>query len=224
MNELKNKLNLLHTENEQELQKDTKIASLRNNVFEFQNKIYELSDEVCSYAENINKNNDKLKDLNRELSLIQHCVRLSTTHFKSYLLNNVIIGLNTKLKELSSLLFENETIVIEGDNKLDIYLNEKTYEQLSGGERKKVDIAIIIAQRFLAQLMNSISSNILILDEIFDGCDEISFNIILDLICNEMQDVETTFIISHRDIKEIAMDHMITVTKDKNQISSIEIS
>ena len=34
--------------------------------------------------------------------------------------------------------------------------------------------------------------------------------------------VESTFIISHRDIKEIPFDKIITVTKNENQISEIE--
>ena len=155
---------------------------------------------------------------------MQHSIRLANNQFKSYLLENIVNLLNKKLSELSVSLFENEVIRIDGDNKLDIYIGDKTYEQCSGGEQRRVDVAIIIAQRFLAQQMNAISANILILDEVFDGLDDTSFGIVLDLLSDEIQDVESTFIISHRDIKEIPFDKIITVTKNENQISDIELS
>ena len=160
----------------------------------------------------------------KDLEILQHSIRLANNQFKSYLLENIVNLLNKKLSELSVSLFENEVIRIDGDNKLDIYIGDKTYEQCSGGEQRRVDVAIIIAQRFLAQQMNAISANILILDEVFDGLDDTSFGIVLDLLSDEIQDVESTFIISHRDIKEIPFDKIITVTKNENQISDIELS
>ena len=93
--------------------------------------------------------------------------------------------------------------------------------ELSGGEQRKCDIGLIIAQRKLAQKMKSVSSNILIMDEIFDGLDDVSFNIVLDLLSDEMQDVEDNIIISHRNIEEIPFDHKIEVIKNENNISEV---
>lgn len=192
--------------------------------------ISDLETQVTTLTDNMNKCEDELKttEVNKENKhqesiVIQHAIRLANNQFKAYLLENILSLLNNKLNELSTSLFENEIISITGDSKLDILLGDKMYEQLSGGEQRKVDIAIIIAQRYLAQQMNSLSSNIIILDEIFDGLDDISFNVVLDLLSDEIQDVETTFIISHRDVKEIPFDSVITVTKNKNQLSEIEL-
>lgn len=219
-NEYKNNLQLY----EQEIKKDTEIKSY-NEQIENINMIYESHNkEINELETQNNKVNNTVKNNQKELEVIQHSIRLANNQFKSYLLQNIISLLNNKLLELSSSLFENEIISITGDNKLDIYVGEKTYEQCSGGEQRKVDIAIIIAQRFLAQQMNSVSSNILICDEIFDGLDDMSFTIVLDLLSDEMQDVESNFIISHRDIKEIPFDNIITVTKHENQISDVIIN
>lgn len=230
LDDLKNKLNLcIQKFNEKndlykkELQKSVKINSIEDKIKSNKESMISNEIKIKEYNKLISDLNDKQQIKDNELNIIQHCIRLANNQFKSYLLKNIIDLLNSKLEQLSSLLFENEIIKINGETKLNILLNDKVYEQLSGGEQRKIDIAVIIAQRYLAQQMNSISSNILILDEVFDGCDDTSFMIILDLLMNEMQDVETMFIISHRDIKEIPFDHIITVTKEKNQISSIDI-
>lgn len=207
-----------------ELEKDSKISSLRENVVEYINTIENIKNIIIDDKNEIERYNSKLEINNHDLDILQHSIRLSGNQFKSYLLENIINSLNMKLKELSLSLFENEIISITGDSKLDIVLGDKIYEQLSGGEQRKVDIAIIIAQRYLAQQMNAISSNILILDEVFDGLDDISFAIVLELLSDEIQDVESTFIISHRDIKEIPFDNIITVIKDSSQVSTIKIN
>lgn len=218
--ELDDTLNKYHMD----LQRATQIEALINKIDEYNNDIQQYRSESITYRTEYDNIKTKLDIKTNELEILQHAIRLANNQFKSYLLENIINLLNNKLKELSLSLFENEIIQISGDSKLDIVLGEKTYEQLSGGEQRKIDIAIIIAQRFLAQQMNSISSNILILDEVFDGLDDVSFSIVLDLLSDEIQDVESTFIISHRDIKEIPFDNVIVVTKNENQISNIEMS
>lgn len=217
-------LNRLRKDYEQQLQKESIIAELENGIKNCQEKIDNYKVQIINSEQTISalsKDRDKLKE---DLELVQHMSRLANNQFRAYLLENIVNLLNNELKELSKFLFEEDTINIENGNKLNILIGDKTYEQLSGGEQRKVDIALIIAQRKLAQQMNAISSNILVLDEVFDGLDDISFGIVLDILSDEMQDIESTFIISHRDVSEIPLDRIITVTKDKNQISQITIA
>lgn len=197
--------------------------------------IKSLTEAIDSYnqiidhdTKTINENNDKLTTLSKDLELNEEnlnitaqLIRYAGNQFKSYLLDDILRQLNVELEELSRSLFESRIIKITGDNKLDVMLDDKYYEQLSGGEQNKVNIGIIIAQRKLAQKMNSISSNILVCDEIFDGLDDVSFNIVLDLLSDEMQDVEDNIIISHRSIEEIPFDHRIEVVKNKDNVSVV---
>ena len=162
-------------------------------------------------------NSKRLWTLSKRYSLGINLVALLVL-FKFSLCNSLC---KIELEELSKSLFDNRIIKISCDNKLDILLDDKYYEQLSGGEQRKCDIGLIIAQRKLAQKMKSVSSNILIMDEIFDGLDDVSFNIVLDLLSDEMQDVEDNIIISHRNIEEIPFDHKIEVIKNENNISEV---
>ena len=179
-------------------------------------------DLKVEYENELKQTNALYDKLEQENNCINHIAKLNSTKFKSFILSDIIKQLNLKLFEISKCLFENEIISISDDTKLDIRIGDKIYEQLSGGEQSKVNIAIIIAQRFLAQQMSSVSCNVLVADEIFDGLDDVSFNIIMNLIYDEMQDVESTFIISHRDITEIPFDNIMKVVKNEKQLSYLE--
>ena len=58
------------------------------------------------------------------------------------------------------------------------YRDDFTYESFSEGEKMRIDLAILFTWRAVAKLKNSASTNLLILDEVFDasldaaGCDE----------------------------------------------------
>jgi DNA repair exonuclease SbcCD ATPase subunit len=96
------------------------------------------------------------------------------------------------------------------------------FDNLSGGEKQRCDIILQFAIRDLLQNYLNYSSNILVLDEIFDGLDKISTNKIIDLITNKLKDVESIFIISHHtDELELPVDSEIKVIKNTNGISEV---
>lgn len=206
-----------------QVEKEANITSFENQIKQFVDLINSNNIEIQKCEESIKNIEKELVDVTEKLDVISNIIRLSGNQFKAYLLEDIINQLNIELEQLSKSLFDDRIIKITCDNKLDILLNDKYYEQLSGGEQRKCDIGLIIAQRKLAQKMQSVSSNILIMDEIFDGLDDVSFNIVLDLLSDEMQDVEDNIIISHRNIDEIPFDHKIEVIKNKNNISEVNI-
>jgi ABC-type multidrug transport system ATPase subunit len=95
-----------------------------------------------------------------------------------------------------------------------------SYQNLSQGERRRLDLAILFTWRHIANLKNSCSANTLILDEIDQGLDLEGFNIVMRLF----RSLENTniFITSHREnVHEYPFDKVITMVK-KNQFSVIE--
>ncbi len=72
-----------------------------------------------------------------------------------------------------------------------------TYESFSEGEKMRIDLALLFAWRAIARAKNSISTNLLILDEVLDasldgaGCDE--FLKLMNMLENT-----NVFVISHR--------------------------
>jgi DNA repair exonuclease SbcCD ATPase subunit len=101
--------------------------------------------------------------------------------------------------------------------------DEFTYNSFSEGEKRKIDLALLFAWRKIAQLKNSVSTNLLVLDEILDGSlDNTSTESFLDIISN-LDKNTNLFVISHKP-KEVIQDrfeNQITFVK-KNNFSQIE--
>ena len=78
------------------------------------------------------------------------------------------------------------------------FRDEFVYESFSEGEKMRIDLALLFTWRSIAKLRNSISTNLLIMDEVFDssldneGTDEFL------KILNQLTKDNNTFIISHK--------------------------
>lgn len=101
------------------------------------------------------------------------------------------------------------------------YRDDFSYASFSEGEKQRIDLAILFTWRAVAKLRNSLSTNILLLDEVFDS--SLDGNSADDLlkILNDISKDTNVFIISHRENLFEKFSKMIKFTKNKN-FSSIE--
>jgi len=78
------------------------------------------------------------------------------------------------------------------------FKDELSYTSFSAGERARIDIAILFTWRELAKLKNSLSCNLLFLDEIFDAVlDDQGLESFINLLKYHLNDTNV-FLISHR--------------------------
>ena len=102
------------------------------------------------------------------------------------------------------------------------YIDEFSYENFSEGEKARIDISLLLTWRSVAKLKNSVDTNLLILDEIFDGSldtvgsDEVSF------ILRTFNKNANVFVISHRDNLTDKFDRVLQFTKPQN-FSKLEV-
>lgn len=189
-----------------EEQLDRVSTQYQNN----QQRIIELSkkqDEIAQYIE-VSKN----------------ILYLITTGFRTYLLQNSIRFLNHLLLQYSEKLFSNASDIIhieESDTKLNIFLGEASYESLSGGEKTRVNIALLLAQKALASNIGNTWSNIIILDEVLGFCDSSAEERVINLIIQELESLESIYMVSHKELP-IGYDNQIIVVKDINGLSHIK--
>ena len=227
-------------------QYDTQINQINNNISNYKVNISNLENEINNleikstdnYEKMIQDCNEKLvilvkeneslqkqsENLTEQIGVATHSISLITKEFKNYLLKSAIDFLNIRLDYYSSLLFSNETDKIrffQDGNKLDIYLGDALFESLSGGEKRKVDIVIMLAQKDLANNMSSTYSNILICDEIFDGLDSKSIDVVTSILMSVSKDISSMFIVSHKDTS-IGADKQLLVIKGKDRISYVQ--
>lgn len=179
-------------------------------------KLTDLENQKQKETDNYNSNNDYV-------NTVKHMIQLVTKEFRTYLLQNSINYLNKLLQQYSSQLFSNTCDIIKissDDTKLNIQLGNATYESLSGGEKTRVNIALLLAQKSLANVIGNISCNMIILDEILGYCDSSAESNVIQLLTKELEALESIYIVSHKEIP-VGYDTQITVTKNKNGLSSV---
>ena len=96
------------------------------------------------------------------------------------------------------------------------YRDVFSYDSFSEGEKARIDIALLLTWRSIAKLKNSVDTNLLILDEIFDGSLDQSGTSDLGWILRNFDDSTKVFVISHKQGLDDKFDRTITVEKVKN--------
>lgn len=216
----------------------SKVSEVRKSYdtykLKYEESINDSSKELSIYQKSLDKEKVNIVNLNSDLKtkesedesllekigIIDNCSKIVTKKFRDYLLNQIIQFMNSRLEEYSKLLFSDKDSVIKISDKLVISINNIEYESLSGGEERKVDLALSLTQRDLALNISGIVSNIFILDEVLDNLDEVATTSALDMISSVSTEISSLFIISHNTY-DIAYDNEIVVIKNQDGISEI---
>jgi len=78
------------------------------------------------------------------------------------------------------------------------YRDEFTYASFSEGEKMRIDISILFTWRQIAKMKNSVNTNLLILDEIFDSSLDSSGTDYFLTVMNTLSENNNVFVISHK--------------------------
>jgi DNA repair exonuclease SbcCD ATPase subunit len=79
------------------------------------------------------------------------------------------------------------------------HLDEFTYASFSEGEKARIDLALLFTWRKIAELKNSVNTNLLILDEVFDGSlDAIGADEVMGKLLFKQSEDTNVFVISHK--------------------------
>ena len=150
-----------------------------------------------------------LKDSGIKSHIIKHYIPIINKVINQYL-TQMGLFVNFNLDEEF-----NETI-------LSRHRDSFTYASFSEGEKKKIDLALLFAWRTIAQMKNSVSTNLLMLDEVLDGSlDDAACESFLDILKGIDTDTNV-FVISHKpkELLESKFSRILTFVK-KNNFSEI---
>lgn len=203
--------------------KEQILKTQTGNIEEFEEMIKKIVSDIEIIDAQLQEAEDLYNKYNDYVSVVKNSIQLVTKEFRTYLLQNSLQYLNKLLAQYSSQLFSNETDVIrieEDDTKLNIKLGNATYESLSGGEKTRVNIALLLAQKSLANIIGNISCNIIILDEILGYCDSQAEENVINLLTQELESLESIYMVSHKEIP-IGYDAQLVIVKDKRGLSRI---
>lgn len=96
------------------------------------------------------------------------------------------------------------------------YRDDFTYASFSEGEKQKIDLALLFTWRAIAKLRNSINTNLLIMDEVFDS--SLDMNAV-DYLMNIIRDVSkdsNIIVISHKEHLNEKFNNVLKFIKNKN--------
>ena len=189
----------LQNNNANRNEEDSKLSTLQTKLGEAKNQLTTIKEEQeCLRAAAM-----LLKDNGIKTRIIKRYLPVMNDLINKYL-QNMDFYVNFTLDEN----FE-ETIKSR-------YRDSFSYESFSEGEKARIDIALLLTWRAVAKLKNSVDTNLLILDEIFDGSLDTNGSSELGWILKNFDDNTNVFVISHRENMEDKFDKTWKCEKIKN--------
>lgn len=185
----------------------TEKTQTKSKYLKTKNRLKEISPIIKRMA----KDYDNLRWVINDL--------LSNKGLKAFIFDKMLAQLNEKLRYYEQFIgFRVEFAVdLEGGNK-DIYAvcydgkNMIYYEDLSGGEKQKVDAATAFALHDLVSVNRP--ANLLVFDEPFEGLDAENVEVVSDLI-NDKANGRCVFLVSHNLAMQNSSTKVIRMSKDK---------
>ena len=182
-------------------------------------KLLEMQEDLRSVTLSLVESKKSL-DVHMTASLLLRDSGIKTRIIKKYLpvMNKLINQYLNKLQFYCNFTLDEEFKEVLKSR----YIDEFSYENFSEGEKARIDISLLLTWRSIAKLKNSVDTNLLILDEIFDGSldtvgsDELSF------ILRTFNDKSNVFVISHRDNLTDKFMRVLQFSKPQN-FSHLEI-
>lgn len=188
-------ITLLNKQNK-ELEAETqRVKSDTTNIDEEKGKLKELAQDALN---KITEKNQLLE--HRNIEEVAN-VLLKDTGIKTAIIREYLPAMN---KLINKYLNAMDTYI---HFELDEAFNEKiksrfrdefTYASFSEGEKMRIDLAILFTWRQIAKMKNSVNTNLLLLDEIFDSSlDTAGTDYFLNLM-NQFGENSNIFVISHK--------------------------
>ena len=197
--DLQQEISQLQNNNANRNEEDSKLQKLKQSLDESKQQMIAVKEERdCLVAAG-----QLLKDNGIKTRIIKRYLPVMNKLINDYL-QNMDFYVNFMLNEN----FE-ETIKSR-------YRDSFSYESFSEGEKARIDIALLLTWRAIAKLKNSVDTNLLILDEIFDGSLDQSGTSELGWILKNFDDNTNVFVISHKEGMEEKFEKTWKCEKVKN--------
>tara|TARA_Y100000389_G_scaffold62945_1_gene59042 strand:- start:5412 stop:7121 length:1710 start_codon:yes stop_codon:yes gene_type:complete len=194
---------------------EAEIKSIKKKESTISNEEIKDSEEELVRINDIYNELVKKKDLYSASSVL-----LKDNGIKSRIIKKYIPIINKLInKYLSDLNFFVKFELDEEFNEVikSRHRDEFSYSSFSEGERMKINLSILFTWRMISQLRNSINTNLLIMDEVFDSSLDSEATEDFMKLLNEFGDKTNVFIISHKteQLNE-KFDNIIRFKKQKN--------
>lgn len=197
---------------------DSKISQYNNSI----KLISENYDEIIQeYEEKIIELEDKIAESDKDIGEWNDMNELFSKTLRYGLLDTLIPHINKSIKYYMTKLDQEYTVKYDQEFKPHIYINnndnEISYKDLSTGQRKTLDIAIIFG--VIQNVIANVDFNIFFLDELFSNMDSDSRNTMLNLLKDTLSENRTIFVVNHSEMSDDYFNHKIRVHLNTKKIT-----
>ncbi len=218
-----------------------KVKELTDNktqqLVEAENEFTEMRrmlSEYRSYKRNMNGIEKQQIILEKRIVLYEYIIQ-AYTDIKLYMIDVInqslqdqINTLLTKMNVQAKVLLDIEYDKKSGDGKISKYgikINtssdkEREWKSFSGGEKKRISLAVYFAFQKIAEKFSKENVNILIFDEVFGGLDVAGRNMMMELI-DEYSRYKNIYVITHLEDMMSMFSNKIVIVRGKNGISEL---
>lgn len=176
------------------------------NLESQENVIVELGKKYNSSIKTLEQSKFKLE---KEIEILKFWeIAYSEQGLIKFIIRNILQYFNDRCNFFLSYLSDNHfTIKFNDTLEENISRGPTTvfYSALSGGEKRKIDIAVLLALQSLLILSDKDKSNLIFLDEVADGLDDKSIYGLYSLL-NELKKDRLIFVITHNSYLKSLLD------------------
>jgi DNA repair exonuclease SbcCD ATPase subunit len=189
---------------------DKKVNVVQDNLTEERKKLDSLKEKVGLYEEHEELFNQKGELYDAALRLLRD------DGIKSLIISQYIPVINKLINRyLEKMNFGVSFTLDENFNEemKSRYRDKFTYDSFSEGEKQRIDIALLQTWRSVAEMKNSMSTNLLLLDEVFDSSLDVDGMEDYLEILKGVSQKNNIYIISHKLENVASFDRVIRVDK-----------
>ena len=190
-----------------------------NNSLALLNENYD--DLISEYNNKLDKLKKDIEVSDKEICEWNDMNELFTKTFRYNLLETLIPHINKSIAYFINKLDQNYSITYDQEFKphikIDTFDREISYKDLSTGQRKSLDLAIVFG--ILQNIIANVNFNLFCLDELFSNMDADSRNTMLALLNDSMAKDRTIFVINHAEMNDDYFSHKIKVRLENKKIT-----
>ena len=190
-----------------------------NNSLALLNENYD--DLISEYNNKLDKLKKDIEVSDKEICEWNDMNELFTKTFRYNLLETLIPHINKSIAYFINKLDQNYSITYDQEFKphikIDTFDREISYKDLSTGQRKSLDLAIVFG--ILQNIIANVNFNLFCLDELFSNMDADSRNTMLALLNDSMAKDRTIFVINHAEMNDDYFSHTIKVKLENKKIT-----
>ena len=209
---------------------ESNIKQLKKKEFVDESYLDKLTEQGVKISDELKDKKKEVLNLTKRLMIIRWWeISLSSKKrsLKSWCTNNIIGYFNARIKHFIDRFFDGDVEVVL-DSELTEEVTRKDYERtfgmFSGGEKKRLNLAILFALNSLVKANISTKINIMFFDELLSNTlDDKGISTVLEILEEKEENKDTVYIIEHRDhFKDYPSFKHIKIIKDKQEFSRIK--